>query len=178
MGDCHWLTQTQDESMTVAVGPTDKTALQGVTVTKPHILHAVVRKVSSLHSIKMSILQVHPVILTFQVPNHISHSKHQTTSHIPITKPHLTFQVPNISHSKYQTMYHIPSTKPHLTFQVPNHVSHSKYQTTSHIPSTKQHLTFQVPNHIFINILHTPFYHREVLQSTPLPALASQHTIC
>jgi hypothetical protein len=59
MEDCHWLTQTQDESMTVGVGPTDKTVLQGVTVTKPLILHAVVRKVSFLPSIEMSVLLFH-----------------------------------------------------------------------------------------------------------------------
>lgn len=55
MEGSHWLTQTQDESMTVGVGPTDKTVLQGVTVTKPLTLHAVVRKVSSLPSIQMFI---------------------------------------------------------------------------------------------------------------------------
>jgi len=41
----HWLTQTQDENMTVGVGPTDRTALQGATATRLLTLHAVVRKV-------------------------------------------------------------------------------------------------------------------------------------
>jgi hypothetical protein len=68
MEGCHWLTQTQDKSMTVGVGPTDKTVLQGVTVIKLLILHAVVRKVSSLPSTEMSTL----LSLTFKIRIHIS----------------------------------------------------------------------------------------------------------
>jgi len=40
-----WLTQTQDENMTVEVGSTDRTALQGATATRLLTLHGVVRKV-------------------------------------------------------------------------------------------------------------------------------------
>jgi len=44
----HWLTPTQDENMTVGVGPTDRTALQEATATRLLTLHAVVRKVDKV----------------------------------------------------------------------------------------------------------------------------------